>query len=592
MIVPYLKGSRVSRLKLCEEALMRRVVLGSLLGFACFASAQQQPLGDVYQSGSGAVAPAQAVQKLYKITATITDDPSSGYDAKTDHWPEADAASQQWANSMAFNGNALTQQQRNGLIPCAAHLNNALDDAERSYRIQRSQPNNPPAQADAQQLKAKAKTEFAQCNLADAMNGPNGNPATGGDSGAPIQGGANDGSNGAPRSGAPGTPGGPPLKSGISNTGPGAGSPSSGTPRSGTPGTILGSGPGIPPTDPGLTPSPETPGGLPLPANVRQQLLNTAGQLDKILDDAQDFSLAATDRFFKCLGEAVSADLKFLAQPGYVPAAQIAQSLHNGVTNYFTSNAYSNNMQAYQAAQQSLNTLKSDPACFAANIAPTVAAVAVTHLASAAAEANATQDAANDAMKVATEETERETAWKAGPGKYGANPANPKNPACAPNMCFESAIAEEVSQEFGQPFSAVPYEGNITEKIVDGVPTKVFNLTSTKTIETMLQDLFGSKKLQGPALSSERIANQMTGTPSPMASGAEIQQELAAAGPGARGIVFVQYNPTLDDPDPAGHIFNVRNVNGVPMARDFSNAGIDASSFFGGIKGVWFYRTQ
>jgi hypothetical protein len=62
---------------------MRRVVLGSLLSFACFACAQQ-PVGDVYESGvAGAETPAQAVQTLYKITATITDDPSSGYDPKT-----------------------------------------------------------------------------------------------------------------------------------------------------------------------------------------------------------------------------------------------------------------------------------------------------------------------------------------------------------------------------------------------------------------------------------------------------------------------------------------------------------------------------
>ena len=92
---------------------MRRVVLGSVLSFACFAYAQQ-PVGDVYESGTSAETPAQAVQNLYKIAATITNDPSSGYDAKTDHWPQADAAWAQWDNSIGLNGNALTQQQRNG----------------------------------------------------------------------------------------------------------------------------------------------------------------------------------------------------------------------------------------------------------------------------------------------------------------------------------------------------------------------------------------------------------------------------------------------------------------------------------------------
>jgi hypothetical protein len=212
---------------------MRRVVLGSLLSFACFASAQQQPVGDVYESGSGAGTPAQAVQKLYELAATITEDPGSGYDAKTDHWPEADAAWQQWDNSMALNGNALTEQQREGLAPCAAHLGAAIDSAERGYRIQKSQTGNAAAQATAQQLKATARSEFEQCNLADALNGTNGNPASNGASGAPIQGGVSTGPNGTP---------------GTTDGGPTSGSPTNpGTPESGTPGTGT-PGPGKPST--------------------------------------------------------------------------------------------------------------------------------------------------------------------------------------------------------------------------------------------------------------------------------------------------------------------------------------------------------
>jgi hypothetical protein len=161
---------------------MRRVVLGSLLSLACFARAQQ-PIGDVYSSGTGAETPAQAVQNLYKLAATITANPSSGYDAKTDHWPEADAAWQQWDNAMAANGNAVTQQQRGELAPCAAHLNNAIDSAERGYRIQISQAGNAAAQPSIQQDYATARSEFAQCNLAAVVDGSNGNAATGGTSG-------------------------------------------------------------------------------------------------------------------------------------------------------------------------------------------------------------------------------------------------------------------------------------------------------------------------------------------------------------------------------------------------------------------------
>jgi hypothetical protein len=275
----YVKASRVSRLKLCQGALVRRVVLGSLLSFACFACAQQ-PVSDVMQSGvAGAETPAQAVQTLYKITATITDDPSSGYDPKTSSWPEADAAQQQWGNSMALYGNALTQQQRSGLVPCAAHLGTAIDSAERGYLIQISQQGNPAAPPTVQKLNATARSEFAQCNLADALNGSNGNPATGGTSpgsesggtsggglGAPIQGGVSTGSNGTPGTiggGGPGTPQTP-------GTQPG---PPPGTPLQGTPGTKgiyrtpvpATPTPGPPTPTPKPTPSPSD---TPAPPNV------------------------------------------------------------------------------------------------------------------------------------------------------------------------------------------------------------------------------------------------------------------------------------------------------------------------------------
>jgi hypothetical protein len=230
---------------------MRRLALGSLLSFACFAYAQQQQIpqqqipqqqipqqqipGDVYESGANAGTPEQAVQKLYELAAKMTGDPSSGYDAKTDHWPEADAAWQQWDNSIGLNGNALTQQQRNELVPCAAHLGAAIGDAERSYRIQKSQPNNPPAQADAQKLLGTARTEFEQCNPAGALNGSNDTPASGtaspGSPGNPLKGGVNTGPDGTPGTtggGGPGTPqatGTQPASPASSSPGSGSGSP-------------------------------------------------------------------------------------------------------------------------------------------------------------------------------------------------------------------------------------------------------------------------------------------------------------------------------------------------------------------------------
>jgi hypothetical protein len=143
--------------------------------------------------------------------------------------------------------------------------------------------------------------------------------------------------------------------------------------------------------------------GLPLPPNVRGQLLQAAARLDSAATNGQNYSLAATNRFFHCMGEAVSADLRFLAQPGYVPAAQIARSLHEGVWKYLTSNAYDNNLAMYDAAVQSMQHAMNDPACFLGQAAPGILAVAATHTAGAMAEARQISQAANAA--IALEET-------------------------------------------------------------------------------------------------------------------------------------------------------------------------------------------
>jgi hypothetical protein len=324
----YVKASRVSRLQLCQEVLMRRLALGSLLSFACFAYARQQQIpqqqipqqqipqqqipqqqipGDVYESGANAGTPAQAVQKLYELAAEMSGDPSSGYDAQTGHWPEADAAWQQWDNSMGSNGNALTQQQRQVLTACATHLNSAIGDAERSYLIQKSQPNNSAAQADAQKLLGTARTEFEQCNLADALNGSNGNPAPGANS------------PGSQTGGTPGSGSNPPIQGGVS-TG------SNGTPASGTPGTTLGSGPGTPPatgTQPGSPASPSSGPGSGSPSTPSASIQPTQDFRNKLLADAQtllrnagDISKAMSDRMNPATHNDVGAQVGLLSLAG------------------------------------------------------------------------------------------------------------------------------------------------------------------------------------------------------------------------------------------------------------------------------------
>jgi hypothetical protein len=143
--------------------------------------------------------------------------------------------------------------------------------------------------------------------------------------------------------------------------------------------------------------------GLPLPTDVRSQLLQAAARLDNASTNAQNYSLAASNRFFHCMTEAVTADLQFLAQPGYVPAAQIAKSLHQGVWTYLTSNAYDNNLKMYDAAVQSMQHTMNDPACVFGQAAPALLAVAATRTAGAMAEARQVSKAANAAIALEEE---------------------------------------------------------------------------------------------------------------------------------------------------------------------------------------------
>jgi hypothetical protein len=343
-------------------------------------------------------------------------------------------------------------------------------------------------------------------------------------------------------------------------------------------------------TDPPKT-DPRTPndgaGQMPLPEATRQQLLKGAAEMDRLASDAQNYALAGTNRFFKCLVETVSADMKFLAQPAYVPAAQLARSLHEGTWAYLTSDAYRNNRQMFDQALKSLRQLQADPACSFGARAPGAVVDAITHLGSAIAGATAVQKAANAAVRTANAAAERHVTYGAYQGRQGGptgRKVNPHNPACAPNMCWGSAIAKDLEWETGDPHWAEAFAGNFEVKVVNGVSRTVFNTTSNLTIEMMLSSLYGAKKLKGPALTPKRLEDQKFGRATPM-SRQEIIDDLKAAGPDSRGLVLI------DTPE-GGHVLNARhNGSGVEFP-DASNSNMDGSIFFQGATGVRFFRTN
>ncbi len=125
---------------------MRKTLLAIWLLLPVVAFSQNTPpIGDVYQSGTPQPVE-QAFQKLYQITAQITADPSSFYlkaQADKSNWPTVDQAQAQWANAVGGpGGTELTQEQRNNIVPCVAHLNAAISDMERGYQIHVTQPSN------------------------------------------------------------------------------------------------------------------------------------------------------------------------------------------------------------------------------------------------------------------------------------------------------------------------------------------------------------------------------------------------------------------------------------------------------------------
>jgi hypothetical protein len=210
----------------------------------------------------------------------------------------------------------------------------------------------------------------------------------------------------------------------------------------------------------------------------------------------------------------------------------------------------------------------------------------------AADSAVAAQAAARAVARLAANDAERAKAWGNRTARGLPSALNRLNPACAPNMCFPSAIAQDLTLETGNGVAAQPFAGNVTLKVVGGVPTNVFNLTTDRTVNSMLSSLYGSRRMQGPALDATRLANQRAGVPSVMPSAGAISRELEAAGPGARGLAFIEYAPTAAEPDPVGHVINTINNNGIAQAIDASNSGIDASTFFDGASRILFYRTK
>jgi hypothetical protein len=108
---------------------------------------------------------------------------------------------------------------------------------------------------------------------------------------------------------------------------------------------------------------------------LQQSLMDLAAQLDRIVDNATDYTLAGTDRFFDVAAQAVSVKLKSLAHAASNPPAAAEKTVDTIVT-YVASDYNANNDQMYDAAVQAADQIEKDPAAFFAQFAVDSAATA------------------------------------------------------------------------------------------------------------------------------------------------------------------------------------------------------------------------
>lgn len=245
---------------------------------------------------------------------------------------------------------------------------------------------------------------------------------------------------------------------------------------------------------------------LPLPPNVRRALLIAAAQMDAMATGAQGYSLAATNRFFRCLQEAVDGDLRFLAQPGYVPAAQLAKSLHEGVWSYLTSNPYRNNLGMYDGAVAAMKRAMQDPACSFAQTANAAAIAAATGgPKSAMAEASEGMSAARAALNAAkaAEAIEQDA------HSFGRAPwyvPGLRCPGCLVYGTAEGGYADFANSVGGRTINSIPKPENLSwqrfsQQVLDG---------AAANDTPVLFSLVGMEDLEGALSGTGKWANKVT----------------------------------------------------------------------------------
>lgn len=97
-----------------------------------------------------------------------------------------------------------------------------------------------------------------------------------------------------------------------------------------------------------------------VPPDVRERLMQAAAELDRIATAAENNTLAASDKFFRSMAQAISANLKFLAEKPSVPAQQMASAIWTYLNNDYNEN----DRRLYEAAAEAVQNFEQDPPTF------------------------------------------------------------------------------------------------------------------------------------------------------------------------------------------------------------------------------------
>ena len=538
-----------------------------VLAIAGYAIAQQAPVGDVFQTG-GAQAPEAAFRKLYQLTAQVVANPAQGYQPNHNPaWPSVAAVQKGWADAMAQSGNTLTPAQKQWLVPCANHLNQAIDDMERGYIIKTTQKDNGPAQRTAQDLYRKGKALFSQCSSTppgDVFQTGNGTPG----SGANAPGNPGD----VFRSGG-GTPGSNPGRNpgDVYQTGRG-GNPSTGSP---------GSNPG---SNPGDTFQSGSQCQVVADPALQQQYLPSAREA------LRTFSAMGSqaDIVLTTMGKLAAARMASLAQPNSVNNALAASA--KAVVDYVSNNDYRSQVAAQlkAAADTAVQQARNNPAQFVGFLGDQALAGAAQNQLMKACPVTPAQiaqlkggiDKARTSIQRIAGAIQKKQQFTGtfgtGPGNLPRIPGHPPSPPLCSNACVKLATAQD--QLWASDETFVINGAQATSGAND------LRMTSDQVSE-LLQEQYGEIVRRSPAFTPEQQFNFSQGIP----INANRNQIINFLRPyhGSRGLVFVQFRGSQ-----LGHTFNARAFNNTV---EFLDAGqkMDGNLWFSAdLRAIFFYPTN